>query len=51
MIMPKPTVAQQVAEAASKFQERRTGHAPRAVSVIMSEDTLVVTLYGALSPA
>ena len=51
MVMPKPTVAQQVAQAASKFQEQRTGHAPRAVSVVLSEDTLVVTLYGALSPA
>jgi len=51
MVTPKPTVAQQVAQAASKFQELRTGHAPRAVTVVMSEDTLVVTLYGALSPA
>ena len=51
MVPPKPTVAQQVAEAASTFQERRTGHAPRAVTVVLSEDTLVVTLYGALSPA
>ena len=51
MFTPKPTIAQQVAEAASKFQERRTGHTPRAVTVVMSEDTLVATLYGALSPA
>ena len=51
MVTPKPTITQQLAEAASKFQERRTGHAPRAVTVVMSEDTLVVTLYGALSPA
>ncbi|MHC5537605.1 Na-translocating system protein MpsC family protein [Singulisphaera rosea] len=49
--MTKSTTAQQVAEAASRFQEQRTGHAPRAVSVILSEDTLVVTLHGALSPA
>ena len=51
MVVKKPTIAQQVAEAASKFQAERTGHAPRAVSVILSEGTLVITLYGALSLA
>jgi uncharacterized protein YbcI len=51
MAMPKLTMAQQVAEAASRFQEQRTGHAPRAVTVVLSEGTLVVTLHGALSPA
>ncbi len=51
MATPKPTKAQQVAEAVSKFQEQRTGHAPRAVTVVLSENTLVVTLHGALSPA
>jgi uncharacterized protein YbcI len=40
-----------VAEAASRFQEKRTGHAPRAVTVVLGEDTLVITLHGALSPA
>ena len=28
MGMPKPTMAEQVAQAATIFQERRTGHAP-----------------------
>ncbi len=51
MVMPKSTMAQQVADAASRFQELRTGHAPLAVTVVLSEDTLVVTLHGALSPA
>jgi uncharacterized protein YbcI len=51
MAMPELTMAQQVAEAASRFQEQRTGHAPRAVTVVLSEGTLVVTLHGALSPA
>ena len=46
-----PTMAQQVAEAASAFQERRTGYPPKAVTVVLSEDTLVVTLHEALSPA
>src|SRR3954453_23707745 len=51
MIMPRPTMAEQVAQAATRFQEQRTGHAPRAVTVVLSEDTLVITLHGALSPA
>src|SRR5512146_2532095 len=45
------TVAQQIARAASAFEQQRTGHAPRSVSVVLSEDTLVITLRGALSPA
>jgi uncharacterized protein YbcI len=47
----KTTMAQQVARAASAFQEQRTGHVPRAVTVVLSQDTLVVTLLDALSPA
>ena len=50
----KPTIAtmaQQVAEVAKALQRQRTGHAPKAVTVVMSEDTLVVTLHGALTPA
>jgi uncharacterized protein YbcI len=45
------TVAQQIARAASAFERRRTGHAPRSVAVVLSGETLVVTLHGALSPA
>lgn len=45
------SMAQQVAAAASAFQRRRTGRAPKAVTVVLSEDTLVVTLHEALSPA
>jgi uncharacterized protein YbcI len=44
------TMAQQVAQAASAFEQRRTGHVPRSVTVVLSEDTLVITLHGALSP-
>ena len=51
MNKPTRTMAQQVAQAASDFQQQRTGHAPQAVTVGLSEDTLVVTLHGALSPA
>jgi uncharacterized protein YbcI len=45
------TVARQIAEAASAFQQQRTGHAPKAVAVVLSEDTLVITLHEALTPA
>jgi len=51
MATSTPTMAQQVAQAASDFQRQRTGHAPRAVTVVLSGDTLVVTLHEALSPA
>ena len=47
----KLTMAQQVAEAARAFQQQRTGHAPKAVTVVLGEDTLVITLHEALSPA
>jgi uncharacterized protein YbcI len=45
------TMAQQLAQAASAFERQRTGHAPKSVTVVLSEDTLVITLRGALSPA
>lgn len=44
-------MAQQVALAASAFQQRRTGHAPQSVTVVLGEDVLVITLHGALSAA
>jgi uncharacterized protein YbcI len=46
-----PTMAEQVARAVSVFQEQRTGYPPKAVTVALSDDTLVVTLHEALSPA
>jgi len=45
------TVAQQIARAALAFEERQTGRVPKSVSVVLSEETLVITLHGALSPA
>jgi uncharacterized protein YbcI len=47
----KPTMAKQVALAACDFERRRTGNSPRSVTVVLSENTLVITLHGALSPA
>ena len=45
------TMAQQIAEAASAFEQQRTGQLPKSVTVVLSENTLVITLHGALSPA
>lgn len=47
----KSTMAEQVARVCCDFQQQRTGHAPKAVTVVLSGDTLVVTLHDALSPA
>jgi uncharacterized protein YbcI len=47
----EPSVAQQIAQAAIAFQQQRTGHTPKSVAVVLSGDTLLVTLHGALSPA
>ena len=47
----KANIAGQLAIVASALQEQRTGHAPRAVTVVLGEDTLVVTLHDALTPA
>jgi len=44
-------MAKQVALAASNFEQQRTGHLPKSVTVVLSGDTVVITLHGALSPA
>jgi uncharacterized protein YbcI len=45
------TMAQQVALAASEFQQQCTGHAPQSVTAVLTGETLVITLQRALSPA
>ncbi len=45
------TMAKQVARAASEFEKKRTGHPPKSVTVVLSGETLVITLHGVLSPA
>jgi len=45
------TMAQQIAKAATAFEQQRTGRAPKSVTVVLNDDTLVITLHGALSPA
>jgi uncharacterized protein YbcI len=51
MNKPNSTVAHQIADAVSAFQTQSTGHTPKAVTVVLSEDTLVITLHEALTHA
>jgi uncharacterized protein YbcI len=51
MDKPNTTMAHQIAQATTAFQQQRTGHVPNAVTVVVSGDTVVVTLHDALSPA
>jgi uncharacterized protein YbcI len=52
MSQPKSNMAEQIAQAAIAFEQRRTGnHVPKSVTVVLSEGTLVITLHEALSPA
>lgn len=51
MNSPASNITEQLAEMASSLQQQRTGVAPKAVTVLLSEDTLVVTLHDALTPA
>ena len=51
MDRPTLTMAQHIARAASTFEQRRTGHVPESVTVVLSGETLVITLRGTLSPA
>jgi uncharacterized protein YbcI len=44
-------IAHQLALLARRFQEQRTGHLPAAVTVVLGEDTVVVNLHDALTPA
>lgn len=44
-------IARELASAATRFQLQRTGHIPTAATVVLSNDTLVVTLHDALTPA
>ena len=51
MDISNSTTAKEVALAAMAFEKRLTGHAPKSVSVVLSDSTLVITLNGGLSPA
>jgi uncharacterized protein YbcI len=51
MIKSNSPMAEKVAQAAVAFEQQRAGHAPKWVTVVMCETTLVITLHEALSPA
>jgi uncharacterized protein YbcI len=51
MDMSNSTMAEQIAQVAIAFEQQRTGHLPQSATVVLSENTLVITLHGALSPA
>ena len=51
MDKPNSTMARQIAQAASLFEQLRTGNTPKSVTVVLSDTTLVITLHGALSEA
>jgi uncharacterized protein YbcI len=44
---PEPGMAQQIAQVAKAFEQERTGHRPKSVTVLLSDDALVITLHGA----
>src|SRR5271156_4077210 len=45
------SMAQQIAETAIAFEEKRLGRKPTSVTVVLGGDTLVITMHGVLSPA
>jgi len=51
VIQPTTSMAQQIAQAAIDFEKKRTGHSPQSVTVVLSDNTLMITLHGALTPA
>jgi hypothetical protein len=46
MEKPNLTITQQVAEAAATFEKQRTGQAPQAVTLVLGNETLVITPAG-----
>jgi uncharacterized protein YbcI len=48
---PKSNMARRIADLAKSFEQERTGHRPESVTVVLSDDALVITLHGALSEA
>ncbi len=51
MNRPEAGIAQQIAQVAKAFEQERTGHRPKSVTVVLSDGALVITLHGALSEA
>ena len=51
MEMPELTMAEQIAFAASHFEQKCTGHGREWVTVFLNEDTMAITLHAALTAA
>ena len=49
--MTSASVSKELADIALSMQAERTGHSPKAVTVVASDETVVVTLHEALTPA
>jgi uncharacterized protein YbcI len=45
------STAKQIAQAVIEFERQTTGRVPKSVTVVLSGDTLVITLHGALTLA
>jgi len=48
---PSPSIPKELAQIALSLQSERSGHVPKAVTVVASDETVVVTLHEALTPA
>jgi len=51
MVSATPSMAEQIGHAASAFEHIRTGLMPKSVAVVLTADTLVITLRGVLTHA
>jgi uncharacterized protein YbcI len=51
MIVSNSDMSKQIAAAAMASEFKRTGHSPKSVTVVLTENTLVITVHGALSEA
>jgi uncharacterized protein YbcI len=49
--MSSSELSKELAQIALAMQSERTGHTPKAVTVVASEETVVLTLHEALTPA
>ena len=49
--MSPANFSKELAQIALTMQSERTGHSPKAVTVVASDDTVVLTLHEALTPA
>ena len=49
--MSSSQLSKELAQIALAMQSERTGHTPKAVTVVASEETVVLTLHEALTPA